>query len=65
MQSLRHAPHRLGSPDRPGKRTFIAVPAVVSLLLLAGDIELNPALHFIVLIYGLRSGTDLFDPYAG
>ncbi len=51
MQSFRHAPHMLGSPDRPGRRTSIAVfslrgdafPAVVSLLLLlAGDIELNP-----------------------
>ncbi len=51
MQSLRHAPHRLGPPDRPGRRTSITVfslrgdafPAVVSLLLLlAGDIKLNP-----------------------
>ncbi len=51
MQSLRHAPHRLGPPDRPGRRTFNAVfslrwdafQAVVSpLLLLAGDNELNP-----------------------
>ncbi len=48
MQSLRHAPHRLGPPDRPGRRTSNAVfllrgnafPAVVSLLrVLAGDIE--------------------------
>ncbi len=51
MQSLRHAPHSLGPLDQPGRRTSIAVfslrgdiiPAVVSLLLLlAGDIELNP-----------------------
>ncbi len=51
MQSLRHVPHRLGPPDRPGRRTSIAVfslrwaafPAVVSLLLLlAGHIGLNP-----------------------
>ncbi len=51
MQSVRHAPHRLGPPDRPGRRTSIAVislvrdafAAVVSLLLLpVGDIELNP-----------------------
>ncbi len=25
MQSLRHAPHRLGPPDRPGRRTAITV----------------------------------------
>ncbi len=51
MQSLKHAPHRLGPPERPERRTSIAVfslrgdsfPAVVSLLLLlAGDIEPNP-----------------------
>ncbi len=51
MQSLRHAPHRLGPPYRPGGRTsnvvfwlqWAAFPAVVSIvLLLTGDIELNP-----------------------
>ncbi len=50
MQSLRHAPHRLGPQDRPERRASIAVfslrgdafPVVVSFpLLLAGDIELN------------------------
>ncbi len=25
MQSLRHAPHRLGPPERPGRRTSIDV----------------------------------------
>ncbi len=67
MQSPRHAPHRLGSPDRPGRRTFIAVfslrggayPAVVSLLLLlAGDIELNPGPNCFTCRKPIRRGMD-------
>ncbi len=47
MQSLRHAPHRLGPPDRPGRRTSVAAfllreDAFPAFPLLAGDIELNP-----------------------
>ncbi len=51
VQATGHAPHRLGPPDRPERRTSNAVfslrreafLAVVSLLLvLAGEIEMNP-----------------------
>ncbi len=67
MQSLRPAPHRLGPPDRPGRKTSIAVfslrgdafPTVVSLLLvLAGDIELNPGLKRYTCRKAIRRGMD-------
>ncbi len=67
MQSLRHAPHRLGPPDRPGRRTSTAVfsfrgdsfPVVVSfLLLLAGDIELNPEPNCYACRRPIRRGMD-------
>ncbi len=68
MQLLRLAPHRLGPPDRPGRRTSIAVlfslkgyafPAVVSLLLLlAGDIKLNPGPNGYTRRTPIRRGTD-------
>ncbi len=67
MQSLRHAPHRLGPPDWPGRRTSNAVvslrgdafPAVVSLLLvLAGDIELNPGMNCYTCRKPIRRGMD-------
>ncbi len=67
MQSLRHAPHRLGPPDRPGRRTSIAVfsprggafPAVVSLLFLpAGDIELIPGPNCFTCRKFIRRGMD-------
>ncbi len=67
IQSLRRASHGFGSPDRPGRRTSIAVfslrgdasPAVVSLLLLlAGDIELNPGPNCYACRKIIRRGMD-------
>ncbi len=66
IQSLRHAPHRLGPPDRPGRKTSIAVfslrgdafPAVVSLLLLAKDIKLNPGPNCYTFRRPIRRGMD-------
>ncbi len=67
IQSLRHASHGFGSPDRPGRRTSIAVfslrgdasPAVVFLLLLlAGDIELNPGPNCYTCRKIIRRGMD-------
>ncbi len=70
MQSLRHAPHRLDPPGWPGRRTSISVfslkgdafPAVVSLLLLlAGDIELNPGPNCYTCRKPIRRGMDFLQ----
>ncbi len=67
MQSLRHAPHRLGPPHRPGGINSASVfslrgdafLAVVSpLLLLAGDIKLNPRPNCYACRKPIRRGMD-------